>query len=152
MHKRMILALAFLALPAVAMAQGGSPAAGTGKPASPTDSSTDAATPPRTQEQVRHDSVVTTSRGDVATPRYTKSWSLTRDQVLRLQTALNNNGCSVGTPDGVMNTKTHAAIKCAMQKNNIPNDDRDALLKSLNLDFSTGASGQGGTTSTPPLE
>lgn len=147
MHKRMILALALAAMPAVAMAQGGGTAAGTGKPAGPTDS-VDAATPPRTQEQVRRDSVVSTSRGDVATPRYTKSWSLTRDQVLQLQTALNNNGCSVGTPDGVMNQKTRAAIKCAMQKNNISNDDHDALLKSLNLDFS--ASGQSGTSSSPP--
>ena len=61
--------------------------------------------------------------------------TLSHDQVKQLQTALNNNGCEVGQPDGGVGSKTVEGVKCGLQKNNIKGNDLDALYKALNLNF-----------------
>jgi len=77
----------------------------------------------------------TSSAGALAPSNAKTPAKLTRDQLKQLQTALNNDGCSVGTPDGVMGAKTKKAVACSMTKHNIQNDDYSALYQALNLSF-----------------
>ena len=66
--------------------------------------------------------------------------TLSRENVMQLQTALSGVGCDAGTADGIVGPRTRRAITCARQKNNVSTNDE--LYRSLNLDFGTG-----GTTS-----
>lgn len=61
--------------------------------------------------------------------------SLSSDQVKELQTALNNDGCDVGTPDGMMGQKTRDGVKCSLEKHDINSTNVDSLYKVLNLNF-----------------
>ena len=65
----------------------------------------------------------------------TKLATLSRDQVKQLQTALNNDGCNVGQPDGVMGEGTRKGVECAMRKHSIGDTNVDSLYKVLNLNF-----------------
>jgi len=65
----------------------------------------------------------------------TKLIALSHDQVKQLQSALNDNGCNVGQPDGSVGSKTVDGVKCGLQKYNIKGNDLDALYKALNLNF-----------------
>lgn len=65
----------------------------------------------------------------------TKLATLSKDQVKQLQTALNNDGCSVGTPDGAMGSQTRKGVECSLQKHNIGDANVDSLYKVLNLNF-----------------
>lgn len=60
---------------------------------------------------------------------------LSKSQVRQLQTALNNDGCSVGTPDGVMGQKTRQGVQCSLDKHGIGSTNVDSLYKVLNLNF-----------------
>jgi hypothetical protein len=60
---------------------------------------------------------------------------LTADQVKRLQTALNNAGCSAGAADGRMGPGTRRAIACGLKKNGLRSNDYRGLYRSLNLNF-----------------
>lgn len=60
---------------------------------------------------------------------------LSKDQVKQLQTALNNDGCSVGTPDGVMGEQTRKGVQCSLDKHGIGSTNVDSLYKVLNLNF-----------------
>lgn len=64
----------------------------------------------------------------------TKLSTLSKDQLKELQSALNSDGCDVGTPDGVMGTKTVQGVQCSMKKHNV--NDLDSLYQALNLNFS----------------
>jgi peptidoglycan hydrolase-like protein with peptidoglycan-binding domain len=77
----------------------------------------------------------TSSAGALAPSKAKTPAKLTSDQQKQLQTALNNDGCSVGTPDGVMGAKTTKAVACSMTKHNIQNNDYSALYQALNLSF-----------------
>ncbi|HEU4584361.1 MAG TPA: hypothetical protein VFR95_01365 [Gemmatimonadaceae bacterium] len=63
----------------------------------------------------------------------TKLSALNKDQVQQLQTALNNDGCDVGTPDGKLGANTLKGVQCAMKKHNV--NDIDSLYQALNLNF-----------------
>ena len=65
----------------------------------------------------------------------TKLASLSRDEVKQLQTALNREGCNVGTPDGVVGPRTRQGVECALRKHNIPGANVDSLYKVLNLNI-----------------
>ena len=60
---------------------------------------------------------------------------LSADQVRRLQTALNDTGCSAGEADGVVGPRTRRAMACGLEKNNLGNNDLPGLYRSLDLDF-----------------
>jgi len=77
----------------------------------------------------------TSSAGALAPSNAKPPAKLTKDQLKQLQTALNNDGCSTGTPDGVMGAKTTQAVACSMKKHNIQNNDYSALYQALNLSF-----------------
>ena len=65
----------------------------------------------------------------------TKLSTLSSDQVMQLQSALNNDGCDVGTPDGAMGQKTRKGVECSLQKHNITGTDVDSLYSVLGLNF-----------------
>lgn len=65
----------------------------------------------------------------------TKLSTLSSDQVSQLQKALNDNGCDVGTVDGVMGARTRQGVECGLEKNNISDADVDSLYRALNLNF-----------------
>jgi len=70
---------------------------------------------------------------------------LSRENIVQLQTALNEAGCDAGAADGIIGPRTRRAITCARQKNNVTSNEE--LYRSLNLDF--GTSGTTGTPTTP---
>lgn len=61
--------------------------------------------------------------------------TLSRDQVRQLQTALNNDGCSVGTPDGNVGEQTRKGVQCSLEKHGIGSTNLDSLYTVLNLNF-----------------
>ena len=61
--------------------------------------------------------------------------TLSNDQVKQLQTALNNDGCNVGTPDGMMGAKTRQGVECSLKKHDLNSTNVDSLYKVLNLSF-----------------
>jgi peptidoglycan hydrolase-like protein with peptidoglycan-binding domain len=61
--------------------------------------------------------------------------TLSKDQVKQLQTALNNDGCSVGTPDGSVGEQTRKGVQCSLDKHGIGSTNLDSLYKVLNLNF-----------------
>jgi len=77
----------------------------------------------------------TSSAGALAPSNAKTPAKLSKDQLKQLQTALNSDGCSVGTPDGVMGAKTTKGVACSMKKHNIQNNDYSALYQALNLSF-----------------
>lgn len=77
----------------------------------------------------------TSSAGALAPSNAKTPAKLTRDQLKQLQAALNSDGCSVGTADGVMGAKTTKGVACSMKKHNIQNNDYSALYQALNLSF-----------------
>ena len=64
-----------------------------------------------------------------------ESLSLSKDQVMQLQTALSGAGCDAGNADGIVGPKTRRAMTCARQKNNVTTNAE--LYRALNLDFET---------------
>lgn len=77
----------------------------------------------------------TSSAGALAPSNAKTPAKLTKDQLKQLQTALNSDGCPVGTADGVMGAKTTKGVACSMKKHNIQNNDYSALYQALNLSF-----------------
>ncbi len=61
--------------------------------------------------------------------------ALSSDQVKQLQTALNNDGCNVGTPDGKVGAGTRKGVQCSLEKHGISSTNVDSLYKVLNLNF-----------------
>jgi peptidoglycan hydrolase-like protein with peptidoglycan-binding domain len=61
--------------------------------------------------------------------------ALSKDQVKQLQTALNNDGCSVGTPDGNVGEQTRKGVQCSLEKHGIRSTNLDSLYTVLNLNF-----------------
>ena len=61
--------------------------------------------------------------------------ALSNDQVKQLQTALNNDGCNVGTPDGKVGEGTRKGVQCSLEKHGISSTNVDSLYKVLNLNF-----------------
>ena len=61
--------------------------------------------------------------------------TLSNDQVKQLQAALNNDGCDVGTPDGMMGAKTRQGVQCSLKKHDINSTNVDSLYTVLNLSF-----------------
>lgn len=61
--------------------------------------------------------------------------TLSNDQVKQLQTALNNDGCNVGTPDGKVGEGTRKGVQCSLEKHGISSTNVDSLYKVLNLNF-----------------
>jgi peptidoglycan hydrolase-like protein with peptidoglycan-binding domain len=61
--------------------------------------------------------------------------ALSNDQVKQLQTALNNDGCNVGTPDGEVGEGTRKGVQCSLEKHGISSTNVDSLYKVLNLNF-----------------
>ena len=74
-------------------------------------------------------------KGDVPSMQQMRSKlsALSKDQVQQLQTALNNDGCDVGTPDGILGANTLKGTQCSMKKHNV--SDLDSLYQALNLNF-----------------
>lgn len=61
--------------------------------------------------------------------------TLSNDQVKQLQTALNNDGCNVGTPDGQVGEQTRKGVQCSLEKHGISSTNVDSLYTVLNLNF-----------------
>ena len=61
--------------------------------------------------------------------------TLSNDQVKQLQTALNNDGCNVGTPDGKVGEGTRKGVQCSLEKHGISSTNVDSLYTVLNLNF-----------------
>jgi hypothetical protein len=61
--------------------------------------------------------------------------TLSKDQVKQLQTALSNDGCNVGTPDGKVGEGTRKGVQCSLEKHGISSTNVDSLYKVLNLNF-----------------
>jgi peptidoglycan hydrolase-like protein with peptidoglycan-binding domain len=61
--------------------------------------------------------------------------TLSNDQVKQLQTALNNDGCDVGTPDGQVGEGTRKGVQCSLEKHGISSTNIDSLYTVLNLNF-----------------
>jgi peptidoglycan hydrolase-like protein with peptidoglycan-binding domain len=61
--------------------------------------------------------------------------TLSKDQVRQLQTALNNDGCSAGTPDGNVGAQTRKGVQCSLDKHGISSANLDSLYTVLNLNF-----------------
>jgi|GEM_PF-1857920 len=70
-----------------------------------------------------------------ATAIRTQLAALSSDQVKQLQTALNNDGCDVGTPDGQMGRHTRDGVQCSLKKHGIGSANLDSLYSVLNLSF-----------------
>ncbi|HSJ65186.1 MAG TPA: peptidoglycan-binding domain-containing protein, partial [Gemmatimonadaceae bacterium] len=63
---------------------------------------------------------------------------LSREQVRRLQTRLNEMGCEAGSVDGLIGPRTREAITCARQRENITGTDLAQLMRALGLEEAAG--------------
>jgi peptidoglycan hydrolase-like protein with peptidoglycan-binding domain len=64
---------------------------------------------------------------------------LSREQVRRLQSRLNEMGCEAGPVDGLIGPRTREAIDCARQRENITGTDLAQLMRALGLEEAAGA-------------
>lgn len=131
MKRMTVVVLALVAMPALAMAQ---------------DSTRQHMDSARTRMQrgARSEMQDTTTRArttGMARGRrlHRESLSLSKDQVMQLQTALSGAGCDAGNADGIVGPKTRQAMACARQKNNVTTNAD--LYRALNLDFETSRRG-----------
>jgi peptidoglycan hydrolase-like protein with peptidoglycan-binding domain len=63
------------------------------------------------------------------------SMGLSSDQVMQLQQGLTAAGCDAGTADGKIGPRTHRAMQCAAQKNNVSSGNVNELFRAMNLSF-----------------
>jgi hypothetical protein len=64
-----------------------------------------------------------------------KSMGLSTDQARQLEQAIKDNGCDVGTVDGIIDSDTHDGLACIRRQKNIQGNDLNDVLKALNLGF-----------------
>lgn len=64
-----------------------------------------------------------------------KTLAKSPEHVKALQTALNDDGCSVGAVDGVVGAKTRHGIICSAKKHDVPATDLSKLAAALNVTF-----------------
>lgn len=64
---------------------------------------------------------------------------LSRAQVERLQSRLNEMGCEAGPVDGLIGPRTRRGIECARERENVTGTSLAALMRALGLEESTGA-------------
>lgn len=87
------------------------------------------------------------STGEVESRRVDNR-GLGRALVERLQTRLRDMGCDPGPIDGLIGPRTRAGISCARQRENIPGDDIQELLRELNVTPTDRPAAQRDTTDT----
>lgn len=73
-----------------------------------------------------------TATGEVESRRVDNR-GLSRTTVERLQTRLRGRGCDPGPVDGLIGPRTRAAMECARQRENVPGDDIQELLRALDV-------------------
>ena len=130
MRRTALAVLAFGAIPAVAVAQ--RTTADSARSGSTRDSS-------GMMAQDSAGRAGTTSRRAGMGRSATAQQGTSREQVRELQTALNAAGYNVGTPDGIMGSRTRRAAARARRERNVSSNDMTELLNALDAGTTPGA-------------